>query len=205
MHSTIISHLAVLTALAASAWAAPPDQSTTPALQSFLTIKDLDVSQAAQVSKNFAADTVSYYADLMSQTAWQPAYSVIATAAPAAAQAVAAANPELYLASLAKADNDDLPSWYTAMPTEVQDFWKSVGSQDIKMYTSEVFAARPIPSSVSASLSSVSASLSSAAAAATTSSTKNSATPLSPASSGQMAVVAAGVVIAAGLVGMAML
>ncbi|KAL8946207.1 MAG: hypothetical protein Q9222_007370 [Ikaeria aurantiellina] len=209
MHSTIISRFAVLSALATSVLAAPPAQSTTPALQTFLSVKNIDASQAAQISKAFASDTASYYNALGKQPGYTSAYNVLATAAPASAQAAAAGNPELYLASLARADRDDLPSWYTAMPTSVQDFWRSVGSQDIKMYTSEVNVARPLAPSVSASLvssaSSKAASVASEASAATSKATVNGGTPLSPASSGQMAVVAAGMVFAAGLVGVALM
>ncbi|KAL8715633.1 MAG: hypothetical protein Q9225_006364 [Loekoesia sp. 1 TL-2023] len=208
MHAIMISRFAITSTLAAFGWAAPPAPSTTAALQTFLSISNLDASQAAEVSTKFGADATSYYSALTADPGYSDATSVIATAMPATAQAEAAANPELFLASLAKS-SDDQPSWFTAMPTPVQAFWESAGSQYIDMYTSEVDAARPLPSSVSASLSSVSSkilsSASSAVSASASSAVAKGAAPASPATSGHMLVVAAGVAVAAGLVGMAML
>lgn len=136
------------------------------------------------------------------------AFSVANTALPGSVKAVAAGYPALFLASLAQEDSSDLPSWYTAMPTPIQDYWSSVGREEIDMFTSEVNEARPLPSSVSASLSSLSsklASASSSAASVSASAVAHGGAPASPATSGHMMVVAAGVAIAAGLVGMAML
>ncbi|KAI4190996.1 MAG: hypothetical protein L6R41_000446 [Letrouitia leprolyta] len=211
MHASMISRLAVVSALAASALAAP-DQSTTPALQSLLSVSNLDNSQASEISTKFAADKSEYYSTLTTETGFPSAYSVIGAAIPDSARPLAAANPELFLASLVKASSQ--PDWFTSMPTPVQDFWESAGSHYIEMYTSEVDAARPIPSSLSSSLSSASSRLSSMSAALSSSSAAVSASasaavlhgaaPASPILE-QMTFVAAGVAIAAGLVGMAML
>ncbi|KAI4138911.1 MAG: hypothetical protein L6R39_006551 [Caloplaca ligustica] len=206
------SRFAILSAIAAGALAAPtvtpPVQSTTDAVQSFLSVSNLDASQAVAISSKFLADRNSYYSALSTDSAWTTAYSVIATAMPSSVMTAAAANPELQLVSLAQQDSDDLPAWFKAMPTPVQDFWRSVGSKDIELYTSEVDAARPLPSSISASLSSltskVTASASAASSAASAAVAKGAA-PASPATPGHMTVVAAGVAIAAGLIGMAML
>ncbi len=171
------------------------------------------------MSSKFAADHNAYYSTLSNDPGFKTAYSVVATAMPASAMSAAAVDPELFLASLAREDRDDLPEWYTSMPRSVQDFWRSVGSHDIQMYTSEVNVVRPLPSSVSASLSSLSSSLSSRAsslssqteslasslASASATMVLKGAAPASPATSGHMLVAAAGVAIAAGLVSMAML
>ncbi|KAL9004850.1 MAG: hypothetical protein Q9188_002338 [Gyalolechia gomerana] len=194
----MISRLAAISALATSALAAP-DQSTTPALQSLLSVSNLDASEAAEISTKFGADASDYYSTLTDEPGYSSAYSVVATALPSSAQAVAAVDPELFLASLAKASSQ--PAWFTSMPTPVQAFWKSAGSHYIEMYTSEVDAARPLPSSVSASLSSASAAVSASASSAIA----EGAAPASPAILGHMTLAAAGVAIAAGLVGMAML
>ncbi|KAL8925572.1 MAG: hypothetical protein Q9208_003463 [Pyrenodesmia sp. 3 TL-2023] len=235
MPSVMISGFAFLSVLAAVGRAAPP--TTTEAIQTFLSVSNLDATQASQVATRFNADRNAYYSSLTANPAYKTAYSVAATAFPETAKSVAATNPELFLASLARADRDDLPPWYTAMPMDVQDFWRSVGSRDIEMYTSEVSVARPLPSEVSASLSSVSSRLESLAssvsvatesrasvsnresvfydaqfssysqslASARATAVLKGAAPASPATSGHMWVVAAGVAILAGLVSMAML
>lgn len=130
---------------------------------------------------------------------------------PASAKVEAAKNPELFLVSLAQASSGDLPDWYTALPTDVQDVWRSVGDQYLEMYTSEVHVVRPLSAEVASSLSSVVKSIKSSAtskAAAATSEAlgaANAAAPVSPLSSGKMGIVAGCVGVAAGLVGMALL
>ncbi|KAL8825012.1 MAG: hypothetical protein Q9170_007962 [Blastenia crenularia] len=215
----MISPLTIISALAACALAAPP--STTPALQTYLSISDLDASQASAVESNFGADATSYFLALTTDPGYSSAYSAIATALPSSAWSRVQDNPGLFLASLAK-ESDDQPDWFTSMPTPAQAFWESAGSEYIDMYTSEVDAARPLPTAVSASLSSLSSKVASAsskaaaesskaessaakASAAQSSAIQKGAAPASPATSGHMMVVAAGVVIAASLVGMAML
>ncbi|KAI4121770.1 MAG: hypothetical protein LQ341_007370 [Variospora aurantia] len=207
MPSTMTSRLAVLAALNAVGLAAPqvPSPSTTEAMQSFLSISDLDAVQAAQVSSKFLEDRNSYYNALTTDPRQSSASTAFAAAIPPTAAAVGGPNPEVFLASLARADQDDLPAWFTSMPAPVQDFWKSVGSQDIEMYTSEVNVVRPLASQISASLSSKADSASSSLASATASAVAKGAAPRSPATSGLMTVVGVGVAIAAGLVGMAML
>ena len=168
---------------------------------------------------NFDSDFASYNAALMTDPGYSAASGAVVTGFPTTALADAAANPALFLASLAQ-ESDDQPSWFTAMPTSVQKFWESAGSQVIDMYTSEVDAARPLPSLVSASLSSLSssqfasassvaseasASASSVASGASASAIHQGAAPASPATAGRMMVVGAGVAIAASLVGMALL
>lgn len=139
---------------------------------------------------------------------------------PVSAKLAAAGNPELFLASLAQAPSDDLPGWFTALPTDVQDVWKSVGSRDIEMYTSEVHIVRPLSAEVASSLSSVVKSITSSAtsvmtseqakassmiAAASTKAAQQGGAPSSPVSSGKMGIIAGGVAVAAGLVGIALL
>ncbi|KAI4115812.1 MAG: hypothetical protein LQ345_003664 [Seirophora villosa] len=203
------SHFVLLAALAAGGLGAPqesvPAASTTEAMQTFLSISNLDASQAAQVSSRFLDDRNSYYLAMTADPRHMSATSVWAAAIPPTAAAAGKVNPELFLASLARADREDLPSWFTAMPTGAQDYWRSVGSRDIEMYTSEVNAARPLATEASASLSSKGASASSSLASATASAVAEGAAPRSPATSGLMTVVGAGVAVAAGLVGMAML
>ncbi|KAI4129020.1 MAG: hypothetical protein LQ338_002435 [Usnochroma carphineum] len=205
MTTTMISRFAILSVLATIGLAATPAPSTTEALQTFLSVSNLDASQAAQIHSAFVADHNSYQAALTTDPSYASAFSVANTALPNTAKAAAAADPALYLASLAKDDSDDLPAWFASMPTPVQEFWRSVGSQEIEMYTSEVNEARPLPSSVSASLSSKAGSATSSLGSATASAVAKGAAPASPATSGHMMVVAVGVAIAAGLVGMAML
>lgn len=181
-------------------------------LRPLRTSSDCLLFQASEISTKFAADKSEYYSTLTTETGFPSAYSVIGAAIPDSARPLAAANPELFLASLVKASSQ--PDWFTSMPTPVQDFWESAGSHYIEMYTSEVDAARPIPSSLSSSLSSASSRLSSMSAALSSSSAAVSASasaavlhgaaPASPILE-QMTFVAAGVAIAAGLVGMAML
>ncbi|KAL8637056.1 MAG: hypothetical protein Q9226_009167 [Calogaya cf. arnoldii] len=231
MSRIMFSRVAVLFTLAASALAQDP--TTTAPLQSFLSISGLDASQATEVSTRFDADRNSYYAELRSDPAYTSALGVAATGMPASVKVDAAANPELFLASLAQAQSEDLPSWFTALPTDVQDTWKSVGNRDIEMYSSEVRIIRPLSAGVASSLSSVVKSITSSATSVMTSqeavaSSKaaiasaeasikaaeasasalkedQSGAPASPLSSGKMGIVAGGVAIAAALVGMALL
>ncbi|KAL8732324.1 MAG: hypothetical protein Q9181_003995 [Wetmoreana brouardii] len=201
MPSVLGLRFALLSAFAASALAQTE-------LQSLLSVSGLDAPQSTQISTAFAADIGTYYGGLATEPGYSDAFSAVITAMPTSVVASQAADPELFFASLAEASSDDLPDWFTAMPTSVQQFWSSVGEQVVEMYTSEVNVARPLPSSVSASLSSVSASLSSQAAAVSSSASEavqKGEAPTSPATSGHMAVIAGGVAIAAGLVGMAML
>lgn len=132
-------------------------------------------------------------------------YIVGATGIPATAKAKAAANPDLFLASLALAESDDLPDWFTALPTPVQDAIVSVGSRDIEMYTSEVIVVRPLSTEAASSLSSFAASQSSVAEATASDAVQKGGAPSSPVTGGHMGVIAGGVAIAAGLVGMALL
>ena len=141
---------------------------------------------------------------------------------PASAKLEAAKNPELFLVSLAQASSGDLPDWYTALPTDVQNVWRSVGDQYLEMYTSEVHVVRPLSAEVASSLSSAVKSIkssatsdvtskvaeaSSRAAAASSEALKaaSAAAPVSPLSSGKMGIIAGCVGVAAGLVGMALL
>ncbi|KAL8757909.1 MAG: hypothetical protein Q9199_001873 [Rusavskia elegans] len=215
----MFSRVAVLFTLAASALAAP-EPITTAAMQSFLSISNLDASQAAEISTRFDADKASYYSQLGRDADYTSALSVAATGMPVSAKLAAAGNPELFLASLAQARSDDLPGWFTALPTDVQDVWKSVGSRDIEMYTSEVHIVRPLSAEVASSLSSVVKSITSSAtsvmtseqakassmiAAASTKAAQQGGAPSSPVSSGKMGIIAGGVAVAAGLVGIALL
>ncbi|KAL8847586.1 MAG: hypothetical protein Q9221_007363 [Calogaya cf. arnoldii] len=229
MPRTMFSRVAVLFTLAASALAQDP--TTTAPLQSFLSISDLDASQASEVSTRFDADRNSYYSELRGDPAYTSALGVAATAMPASVKIEAATNPDVFLASLAQAPSEDLPSWFTAMPTDIQDTWKSVGSRDIEMYSSEVRNVRPLSADVASSLSSVVKSITSSAtsvmtsqeaeasskaaiasaeasiraAEASASAENQNGAPASPLSSGKMGVVAGGVAIAAALIGMALL
>ncbi|KAI4226468.1 MAG: hypothetical protein L6R36_003122 [Xanthoria steineri] len=230
MPCTMFSRVAVLVALAASALAAP-EPTTTAALQSFLSISNLDASQAADISTRFDADKARYYATITTDPAYISALGAAATVMPASARRVAGINPELFLASLAQASPDDLPDWFTALPSDVQDVWKSMGSEDIEMYTSEVHIVRPLSAEVASSLSSAVKSITSSAtsvitsrdakassirsseqakassmlASASASAQQKAGAPASPLSSGKMGIVAGGVAVAAGLVGMALL
>ncbi|KAI4274230.1 MAG: hypothetical protein LQ337_004082 [Flavoplaca oasis] len=210
MPCTMFSRVAVLFALAASALAAP-EPTTTAAIQSFLSISNVDATQASDISTRFEADKASYYTELRTDADYTSALGVAATGMPASAKVEAAKNPELFLVSLAQASSGDLPDWYTALPTDVQDVWRSVGDQYLEMYTSEVHVVRPLSAEVASSLSSVVKSIKSSAtskAAAATSEAlgaANAAAPVSPLSSGKMGIVAGCVGVAAGLVGMALL
>ncbi|KAI4245859.1 MAG: hypothetical protein LQ352_006504 [Teloschistes flavicans] len=211
----MVSRIAILSVLAAVALAQTPTQSETPALQSFLSVSNLDASQADQISTAFAADIENYYSGLMTAPEWSSFYLVVSTGVPASALSSNAADPGLFVASLAQADEADLPDWFTALPTPQQEYLESMGSGVIELYTSEVDKARPVPSSVSASLTSAASSISSAMSSASAESTKLKASktqvvakggaPASPVTSGHMAVVAGGVAIAAGLIGLVML
>ncbi|KAL9037154.1 MAG: hypothetical protein Q9180_003881 [Flavoplaca navasiana] len=214
MPCTMFSRVAVLLTLAASALAAP-EPTTTAAIQSFLSISDVDATQASDISTRFEADKASYYTELRTEADYTSALSVAATGMPASAKLEAAKNPELFLVSLAQASSGDLPDWYTALPTDVQNVWRSVGDQYLEMYTSEVHVVRPLSAEVASSLSSAVKSMKSSAtsdvnskaAAATSEALKaaSAAPPVSPLSSGKMGIVAGCVGVAAGLVGMALL
>lgn len=106
-----------------------------------------------------------------------------------------------------------------------------MGSEDIEMYTSEVHIVRPLSAEVASSLSSAVKSITSSAtsvitsrdakassirsseqakassmlASASASAQQKAGAPASPLSSGKMGIVAGGVAVAAGLVGMALL
>ncbi|KAL8684684.1 MAG: hypothetical protein Q9218_008188, partial [Villophora microphyllina] len=170
---------------------------------------------ANQISTAFLADLTSYMDSISTASDFSSLYSVLATGMPGSAMSENAANPPLYLASLAQATGDDRPDWFTSLPTAEQDYLSSMGNGIIELYTSEVNAARPLDPSFSRSLSSVSASLSSAteSIAAVTSSlaaaagdgVRKGGAPASPVTSGHMAVVAGGVAIAAGLFGLVLL
>ncbi|KAL8725655.1 MAG: hypothetical protein Q9166_007232 [cf. Caloplaca sp. 2 TL-2023] len=210
----MFSRIVVLFTLAASAVAqgdstTTPQPSTTAALQTFLHISNLDASQAADLSTRFDADKASYYGELMSDPSYMSARGVAATGIPPTALAAASADPELFLASLALASSGDLPDWFSALPTPVQGIYKSVGSRDIELYTSEVAVVRPVSSDVAASLSSLSSSIEASASAsveaASSEAVQKGEAPSSPVTNGHMAVVAGGVALAAGLVGIALL
>ncbi|KAL8996241.1 MAG: hypothetical protein Q9169_004219 [Polycauliona sp. 2 TL-2023] len=216
MSRTMFSRAAVLFTLVASAMAAP--ETTTGAMQSFLSISGIDASQATAISTRFEADKASYYREVATKPGVAAAMNLAATAMPESAKIAAAANPDLYLASLAQADSDDLPDWFTALPISVQNVWKSMGDRDIEMYTSEVNVVRPLSAKVVSSLSSRVRSITSSASsvitskaaeassmAASASEAAKAGAPASPLSSGRMGLVAGGVAIAAGLVGMALL
>ena len=160
----------------------------------------------------------------MTEPGYSEAYSAAQTIIPQSDLDFAATNPDLFFASLHQA-SDEPPTWYTAMPTPIQEFWSSVGNHAVEIYNDVVTSIRPIPSESSAALSSASASLASksssiaskASAASTSLAASASAvdsnvddaitggTPASPLTSGHMGIVAGGVAIAAGLVGMALL
>ncbi|KAL8861869.1 MAG: hypothetical protein Q9178_001738 [Gyalolechia marmorata] len=218
MPSTMCSCIAVLFTLAASALAAP-EPTTTAALQSLLSISNIDAAQAHDISTMFEADKASYYGKLTTEPAYKSAFSVAATGMPMSAMTAVQPNPDLFLASVAQASSDDLPSWFASLPADVQNVWKSVGRQNIEMFTSAVAVVRPMSSDVAASVSSAQSSASSAISSASSAISSASsaitsavseglqkgAAPASPVTSGNMGVVAAGVAIAAGLVGMALL
>ncbi|KAL8807883.1 MAG: hypothetical protein Q9223_004267 [Gallowayella weberi] len=201
------SIIAVLVTFIASimAQSAIPQPSPTPALQSFLSVSNLDASQAATVESRFRADLNSYYAGLKTEPAYAALSDPAMTAMPATAMALEAANPELFLASLALAKSQDRPSWFSALPTPARDAMISIGSRDIELYTSDVVAVRPISAVVASSLSSFASSQSTAAAATASKAVQMGAAPKSPVTSGRMGVIAAGVALAAGLVGIALL
>ncbi|KAL8904833.1 MAG: hypothetical protein Q9171_006906 [Xanthocarpia ochracea] len=211
MPSTMCSCIAVLFTLAASALAAP-EPTATAALQSFLSISNIDAAQASDISTMFEADKASYYGKLTTEPAYKSAYSVAATGMPMSAMTHVQPNPDLFLASVAQASSGDLPSWFASLPPDVQNVWKSVGRQNIEMFTSAVAVVRPMSSDVAASVSSAQSSASSAISSASSAITsavsdglQRGAAPASPVTSGDMGVVAGGVAIAAGLVGMALL
>ncbi|KAL8800234.1 MAG: hypothetical protein Q9182_005317 [Xanthomendoza sp. 2 TL-2023] len=201
------SIIAVLVTLIAPimAQSATPQPSTTPALQSFLSVSNLDASQAAKVSSQFRDDLNSYYAGLPTEPAYAALSDPSMTVIPASARALEAADPELFLASLALAKSKDRPSWFSALPTPAQAAMISIGSRDIELYTSEVVAVRPISAIVASSLSSFASSQSTAAAATASKAVQKGAAPESPVTSGRMGVIAVGVALAAGLVGIALL
>ncbi|KAL8768231.1 MAG: hypothetical protein Q9209_005461 [Squamulea sp. 1 TL-2023] len=184
---------------------AAPEPSTTAALQTFLSISNIDASQAADLSTRFEADKSSYRSEIQTDPAYITAFNYAAAYMPESAMAEASANPELYVASLAQASSTDLPGWFKSLPTADQDVWKSVGSRYIEMYTSEVAIVRPLSSDVAASISSVEASASSAIESSQAKGIKRGAAPASPVTNGHMGVIAGGVAIAAGLIGMALL
>ncbi|KAL8668569.1 MAG: hypothetical protein Q9168_006807 [Polycauliona sp. 1 TL-2023] len=219
MSRTMFSRAAVLLTLAASAMAAP-EPTTTAAIQSFLEVSNIDASQASDISTRFDRDQASYYREIATNPTVVSAMSVAATGMPNSAKVDAAGDPELYLASLAQASSDDLPDWFTALPTGVQRVFESMGDRDIEMYTSEVNVVRPlskelvsslssrvksITSSATSVITSKAAEASSKAAAASKAATQKGGAPASPLSSGRMGLVAGGVAIAAGLVGIALL
>ncbi|KAL8631476.1 hypothetical protein Q9189_002805 [Teloschistes chrysophthalmus] len=217
------SRIAVLSVLAAAALAQLPEPQTTtettteapapsvtPPLQSFLGITDLDASEASQVSTAYSADLSNYYGGLMMAPEWSSFSTVAATGIPLSVLRDNQDNPDLFLASLARATGADRPAWFTALPKAQQDFMTSVGDNVIELYTSEVDKAGPVPSSVEASLTSVLSSAQSSASSVVSSvsaahTTATGAAPASPVTSGHMGVVAGGVAIAAGLVGLFML
>ncbi|KAL9602704.1 MAG: hypothetical protein Q9219_001694 [cf. Caloplaca sp. 3 TL-2023] len=164
--------------------------------------------QAAVVATRFEADKTSYYAELTADPSYSSAFVAAAAAMPTSVKAFVEREPDLVLASLAKS-SDDQPSWFTALPTPVQDFWESVGNKYIDMYTSEVDAARSLPSSISASLSSVSSKILSSASSAVSASASEAVAkaeaPGLPVTSGHMMEVAAVVAFVAVIVGTAML
>lgn len=141
---------------------------------------------------------------------WSSFSTVAATGIPLSVLRDNQDNPDLFLASLARATGADRPAWFTALPKAQQDFMTSVGDNVIELYTSEVDKAGPVPSSVEASLTSVLSSAQSSASSVVSSvsaahTTATGAAPASPVTSGHMGVVAGGVAIAAGLVGLFML
>ncbi|KAL9577425.1 MAG: hypothetical protein Q9212_006371 [Teloschistes hypoglaucus] len=227
------SRIAILSVLTAAALAQTtttevtkteiPAPSVTPPLQSFLGVTDLDALQANEVSTAYSADLNNYYSEVMTASEWSSFYPIALTGIPSSALASNQANPDLFLASLARATGADRPAWFTALPEPQQDFMTSMGDNVIELYTSEVDKARLVPSSVQASLTSVVSSAESSANSAVSSvqssasseSSKvaaskseggsKSGAPASPVTSGHMGVVAGGVAIAAGLVGLFML
>ncbi|KAL8784032.1 MAG: hypothetical protein Q9213_004221 [Squamulea squamosa] len=205
MPFTTISRIAVFITLAASSALAAPEPSTTAALQTFLSISNIDASQGADLSTRFEADKTSYKSELQTDPAYISALNDAAAYMPETAMAKASADPDVYVASLAQASSTDLPSWFKSLPTDDQDVWRSIGSRYIEMYTSEVAIVRPLSSDVAASISSVEASASSAIASSQAKGVKRGAAPASPLTNGHMGVIAGGVAIAAGLVGMALL
>ncbi|KAL8684989.1 MAG: hypothetical protein Q9224_006028, partial [Gallowayella concinna] len=160
---------------------------------------------AADVSSRFRADVNSYYAGLPTEPAYAALSDPAMTSIPKSAMALEAADPELFLASLALAKSEDLPSWFTALPTPAQDAMISIGSRDVEFYTSEVIVARPLSDVVASSLSSFASSQSTAAEASASQAVQKGAAPKSPVTSGHMGVIAVGVALAAGVVGLALL
>lgn len=136
---------------------------------------------------------------------------VLQTAVPSSAQ-LDVYSSHGFLASLAQVEASDRPSWFNAMPTSVQDFWSSVGRDDIAIYTNDLKLVDPtalIDSSMAPSTRTITpvttiTEIVDAHSAATIAMQSGGAIS-SQSTSSNIAVAVTGVVLAAGLVGVAML
>ncbi|MCJ1291892.1 hypothetical protein MMC34_003440 [Xylographa carneopallida] len=93
-------------------------------------------AQASHIS----ADIASYLSTLTTQPGWVSAVSVLATAIPSSDYSNGLS---AYLQQVVTATA--LPSWYTAMPSDVQSIFSSVGAAEVSIVTKDLAAAAPQP------------------------------------------------------------
>ncbi|KAL9035335.1 MAG: hypothetical protein Q9214_006631 [Letrouitia sp. 1 TL-2023] len=213
MLSHIVVPFTIICALAATALAAPP--TTTNPMHSLLGIQSIDSVQESAVNAEYYKDASVYHATLAAQATGFPAHD-LANAAPSSATSALKADPGFFFASIAQAQSSDRPSWFNAMPKSAQDFYRSAGRKQIEIYTSDLKQVDPtalIDSSIVTSIlpsssqivATVEASASDAAHAAATQAAKSVAATSPRGISSNVAVAVTGVVLAASLMGLAML
>ncbi|KAL9612337.1 MAG: hypothetical protein Q9167_003070 [Letrouitia subvulpina] len=212
MFSRVVVSFTVICALAAMALAAPP--TTTNPMQTLMGIQSLDPVQESVVDDVYYREQSAYQASLA--TGLPGVVFTALVAAPSSARRDMYSDPGFFFASLAQAQPSNRPSWFNAMPTEVQGYYSSVGRANVEMYTREVKAVNPsavIEAPISSVISSISSKIESDVRASASNDAHTAATmaaktgnTMGPRSvSSSMSVAVAGVVLAASLIGLAML